>query len=502
MVLVDKLAEKLFGVIKGFGHQIKLYTVDGTETVDPADARRFFSADSGLMITIDEENNEVQLSKSNSESIDKTKQLQRNVKKLANEFLMNYTVRNYGKSIQPRDFSYKAKIHRNENMEESIKEKWAGDTEVKSTGQWADKTIGELQSKRKALLAKDDRSAAETKQLRQINFAIRAKRDWKGGANESLEKENNMNPVIESSLSRLNGSKKTSHQTLENVKILVKHKKAVDEDVRGSRSRNIQAIFLEQDGERFRFPHNNLSGARAMARHMYNGGTMQDKVGGYIIESVGHMVKLKEFLRYATTNKLINEDTNDIVSAVKENVDSIRAELHRLSGTKTYESIKSRIEEQEDMDLQESDIDSLRDMFTVKRFDEKFDEVLPIVNRLVQEKTQFLRRIEEAASSEIYVAPASASSIGAIFEFANDEAKLGHKISDLSSRIIENSELASYVGKVGQKLCKEGKISAFEQEIVASVLNNLRPQPIAERKSIQESTDYEAFFDKYLYAGI
>ena len=71
MVLVDKLAEKLFGVIKGFGHQIKLYTVDGTETVDPADARRFFSADSGLMITIDEENNEVQLSKSNSESIDK-----------------------------------------------------------------------------------------------------------------------------------------------------------------------------------------------------------------------------------------------------------------------------------------------------------------------------------------------------------------------------------------------------------------------------------------------
>lgn len=438
MVLIDSLAEKLFGVIKGFGHQIKLYTVEGSETVDPKDARRFFSADSGLMVTIDEENNEVQLSTSNEASIDETKKLQQNIKKLSNEFLMNYTVRNYGKSIQPRDFAYKAKIARNNNVSES----------------------------------------EETK-------------------NMELAMKN-----VSEGISGLSGSKKTSHQTLENVKILVKHKKEVDEDVRGSRSRNIQAIFLEQNGERFRFPHNNLNGARAMARHMTEGGLMLDKVGSYIIESVSNLIQLNEFLRYAKTNKLVNEDTTDIVQTVRENVNSIRTELHRLTGVKTYESIKARIEEEGDMELQESDIDGLRDMFTVKRFDEKFDEVLPIVNRLVQEKTQFLRRIEESAAQTIYVGP-QLNNIDAIFEFANDEAQLGHKISEMASRMVENAELSNYVSKVGQKLCKEGAISAFEQEIVTNVLGNICEQPVQEEQTqIQESANFEEFFDKYTYTFV
>ena len=100
MVLYDKLAEKIFGIMKGFGHQLKLYTVDGNETVDPSAARRFFATDTGTMITIDEESNEVKLSKSNSEPLADTNKLRQNIKKLANEYLMNYTVRNYGKSIQ------------------------------------------------------------------------------------------------------------------------------------------------------------------------------------------------------------------------------------------------------------------------------------------------------------------------------------------------------------------------------------------------------------------
>jgi hypothetical protein len=65
-----------------------------------------------------------------------------------------------------------------------VSEKWSGDTEIKSTGKWADKTIAELKKARSALKDKEDRTKEETSKLRQINFAIRSKKDWKGGVDE------------------------------------------------------------------------------------------------------------------------------------------------------------------------------------------------------------------------------------------------------------------------------------------------------------------------------
>jgi hypothetical protein len=66
-----------------------------------------------------------------------------------------------------------------------VSEKWAGDTEIKSTGKWADKTIAELKKARAALKDKEDRTKEETSKLRQINFAIRAKKGFKGGVAET-----------------------------------------------------------------------------------------------------------------------------------------------------------------------------------------------------------------------------------------------------------------------------------------------------------------------------
>jgi hypothetical protein len=68
---------------------------------------------------------------------------------------------------------------------DNVNEKWSGDTEIKSTGKWADKTIAELKKARSALKDKENRTKEETSKLRQINFAIRSKKDWKGGVDES-----------------------------------------------------------------------------------------------------------------------------------------------------------------------------------------------------------------------------------------------------------------------------------------------------------------------------
>ncbi len=73
-----------------------------------------------------------------------------------------------------------------EKCTESVTEKWAGDTKIKKTGQWAGKTIAELQKLASALRKKESRTPAEQSRLKQINFAIRSKRDWKGGTKESI----------------------------------------------------------------------------------------------------------------------------------------------------------------------------------------------------------------------------------------------------------------------------------------------------------------------------
>jgi ATP-dependent Zn protease len=142
--------------------------------------------------------------------------------------------------------------------------------------------------------------------------------------------------------------------------MIVRHRKAVDEDVRGSRSRQIKAIFLEQGGERFRFPHNHLAGARAMARHMYEGGNMQDTIGEYIVESVSNMIKLNEFVRYARTNKLMNEASEDVVKTVKENINTLRNELKGLTGAKSYAKVSEAIAAREATVLEEDDTTDLQ----------------------------------------------------------------------------------------------------------------------------------------------
>ena len=83
---------------------------------------------------------------------------------------------------------------------------------------------------------------------------------------------------------KLYGSKKSSYQKMESVKLIVRHSKPVEEDQFGSRTRNINKIFVETEtGERFLLPEGtSINGARAYARHIKNGGTLTDDFGKHI----------------------------------------------------------------------------------------------------------------------------------------------------------------------------------------------------------------------------
>lgn len=494
MVEKNNLAEKIFSLLKGNGLQIKIYNAEGAETTNPAEGRRFFVASPNIMVTIDEEGNNIEFSKGASVD-DSVLPLQRNVRKLADEFMMNSKIKIFGKSIEPKHFAYQAK-----NAEAMM------ENQLRPVNHHL---IGEIMNVIRVFGGKISETDLSSNlnvphDLSELRTALN-RLVQEGKLTVTLDKHNlpvyakSMEETVMESFSKMFGSARTSQQTLENVRILVRHKTPVDEAVRGSRTRQISAIFLECNGERFRFPHNYLPGARAMAQHMAHGGIMSDKVGSYISESTGNLLKLQSFNRYVTTNKLINEDSSGIVDTVKENIETIRAELHKLTGVKTYETVKARIETFEREALAEDDVSGLKELFTIRRFDEKFEGVLPIIKQMVQEKDTYHKRIEEAAAIPI-VLRSEAINTTPMFEFVSENARLGFKLSELALRITENEELANFVNKVGTKLCKEGIVNDFERAVITQVLENAQVEQKATSvpKEIKESTDLSAFFDKYI----
>lgn len=496
MTDIDTLAEKLFAFLKGHGLKIKIFDETGFETVNPSSGRRFFIIHPNIMITINTDNNSVEFNKGNKVGADSAN-LQKGIKKLCDEFLMNFTIRVFGRTIQPRDYSYQAKIKKDEGIMEGsnihpINHHLLGQVyrKIKYFKHAYDYTIADdlgmgLEDVRPVLnvLVKDGK--------------IKAEREPRGTISYSLA----IDEAITEGFSKLRGSAKTSRQHLDNVQIIVNHKLPVDESIQGSRSRNIASIFLECDGVKYRFPYKYLPGARAMARHLSNGGSANDALGVYITESTGRLLKLQSFNKYVTNNNLITEASVKAVTVIKENLNLLKVELKKISSSRQYDTTKARVECLLHETLQESDTSDLRDMFSLRHFDKKFEEILPVVKSLLKEKDQYYRRIEEAANTAVYVRAILDESVPSL-EFANENARLGFKISQLSAQILENSELAAFVGDVGTKLSSNTELNSFEKVIVSKVLENLvtgTDQKSPSALDLTECINYEDFFSKYEY---
>lgn len=318
------------------------------------------------------------------------------------------------------------------------------------------------------------------------------------------DKDNTMTNVSEARMSRLYGSTKTSYQNIGEVRILIRHGVAIDEEVRGSRSRNIKAIFFEHNGERVRFPSNLLIGARAMASHMDNGGLMGDEVGAYISEQCENYAKLAGFVRYIRSNKLINEDSQDVVNVVRENIFNIRNDFKKLTGVTTYGVCSARIQSRPEVTLNEEPIEGLRDMFTVRKFDETFQDILPVISKMIQEKDEFNCRIEESASNPVFVSPDFSRGAFSAIEYDSKSKKVGHFVTEVAANMVENQELSEFMAKIGKTLCNEGEINPFEFQVIQSVMVNLSQATEAvmhsdQPQEIKEMKEYEAMLSSRSY---
>ena len=205
-------------------------------------------------------------------------------------------------------------------------------------------------------------------------------------------KENTMNDHVNEGMGPLSGSSRTSRQTLENVKLILKHRAPVNEESRGSRSRNISAIFVETgEGERFKYPFIHLNGARAMARHVASGGETHDMVGEAIIEMSDNLSRLKEFMNVVNKQGLVNETNRADVWNVKRSVLAVKEQIQRIQGPKGYAKFV------EDMalngrkvheEMSEEMIDAYVQKFTKSTFEENLKDIFPLLHKVNEEEME------------------------------------------------------------------------------------------------------------------
>lgn len=221
-------------------------------------------------------------------------------------------------------------------------------------------------------------------------------------------KETEMSDVFNEGISPLEGSSRTSRQTLENARIIVKHRNPVNEESRGSRSRNISAIFIENgEGERFKYPFKHLNGARAMARHVANGGVPSDMVGEAIVEHSSNLSKLKEFMNVVNKQGLVNENNRSIVANVKQKMDSIKESIKRIQGAKGYTAFVESMalnEKSEEAEITEDTVNDYVSKFTKSTFEESLKDILPLVHRVNEEEMENNRANQVARVKEIILA--------------------------------------------------------------------------------------------------
>ena len=223
---------------------------------------------------------------------------------------------------------------------------------------------------------------------RMLNFNTRditksnlEKRDYKYLAGKP--KDNNMNE------SKLYGTSRVSYQDFDSARLMIKHTESVNQELATGRTQKIGAIYVESnEGERFKYPYKHLSGARAMARHVAEGGKPFDDFGKHITSLSEELSKLRKFKTYMGRSAVMAESLSGYVDVVKERIATVKKTVESLQKQKTYkeafETFETPVFEDVPDDVKENWIDQL----TIKQFNEELSDVFPYIYKLVSEATR------------------------------------------------------------------------------------------------------------------
>ena len=295
----------------------------------------------------------------------------------------------------------------------------------------------------------------------------------------------------------LTGTSKSSFENLNKTRLIIRHKGKVDETVPGARSRQIQSLYIEnEEGERFKYPMTHLAGARAMQRHVSNGGRPHDEFGEHIVATSEDIAKLNSFSRYVTNKDQLNDNAGDIITQTKLKLENLRGYMKNIAKQSHYEAASNDFKTADEQVLDDETVNKLREKFTMKNLDNRVEDALPLINRIMSElETTTEQPVEEFKDKDgkdmepidapiqapvdhgavvqsfltdpenklILRKDASADKMLSATKFKDKNTMLGSILSDIASRLLtksgEEDRVANFASRVADGIEQEGSNS-------------------------------------------
>mgnify|MGYP003640714747 FL=1 len=217
---------------------------------------------------------------------------------------------------------------------------------------------------------------------RDINKSNLNRRDYKFLANNRTEEET-------MSEGKLYGTSKLSYQDFDSARLVLRHSQAVNQERAAGRTQHVESIYIESsEGERFKYPYKHINGARAMARHVAEGGKPFDEFGIHIVGLSEELSKLKTFKSYMGRSSVMAEGLSGYMDVVKERVASVKKTLESLQKKAFYTETFTNYAKAEIKEVPQDVAENWIDELTVRQFNEELKDVFPYIYSLVSENTR------------------------------------------------------------------------------------------------------------------
>jgi hypothetical protein len=251
------------------------------------------------------------------------------------------------------------------------------------------------------------------------------------------------------------GKKASYSDAVPTVKIVIEHSRVIEEGEQ--RYRNINRIFLEnQEGERYLLDTKKPGIARVYARHIAEGGKVNDDRWNHVHSLCEEYSKMAGFVR-ATRNGQFNESAQSLVNEGIAHYVSLRESLSRMTGKRGYnayfESWTPALMEDEGDDT------NLNELFVQETLDPRIESVMPILNRIHKKVA------ESAVDKEMNKLAEWADSL------VEEESLTSNNPVGIPEEEVDESALQAYLGdkKYGEKgmdaLRKAGREHAGKEKM-------------------------------------
>jgi hypothetical protein len=145
--------------------------------------------------------------------------------------------------------------------------------------------------------------------------------------------------------SKLYGTSTRSYQNIGTARMVLRHSQPVNQEQAAGRSQHVDSIYIEStEGERFKYPFKHINGARAMARHVSEGGKPFDDFGKHITSLSEELYKLRKFKSYMNRSSVMAESLSGYMDVVNERILSVKKTVEGLQKQSYYTEAMSSFE--------------------------------------------------------------------------------------------------------------------------------------------------------------